>query len=96
MLFNKVANRSYAIMFAINSSLLLLSIIYTFLRMEWRTTERQRPWREADNMITDFFDTDHVVQSVKILVKKRPLHKRAFLSIFIVMMALYTFQRGMI
>lgn len=81
-------------MFAINASLLALSIIYSFFKLEWRTTEKQRSWREANNMLTDFFDKDHVVQSIKMLIKPRILYKRAFLSIFILMMALYTFQRG--
>lgn len=94
VLFSKVANRSYAIMFSINATLLFISIVYTLIRIEWRTTDKQQPWRSADNMLTDFFDFDHVIQSIKVLVKRRTFHKRAFLSIFIVMMGLYTFQRG--
>lgn len=96
VIFNKLVNKSYAIMFVINASLLALSIFYTFVNLKWRTTDKQRPWREAGNMLTDFFDKNHVLQSVRMLVKKRPLHKRMFLSIFILMMALYTFQRGKI
>ncbi|KRT81904.1 membrane transporter, partial [Oryctes borbonicus] len=93
ILYNGVTNRSYAIMFTINASMLLLAILYTFLRLDWRTSEKQRPLREANNVITDFFDTDHVVQTLTTLCKRRPNKRRIYLLILILAMAFYTFQR---
>lgn len=93
-MFSGVVNRSYAYMFVINSTLLVIAIVYTYFRMEWRTTDRQSPWRESNNMFTDIFDKNHFIQTVKTITKKRPLHKRMFIAIFIIMMGLYTFQRG--
>lgn len=103
-------------MFSINSSLLFLGLIYTFLRLDWATTPQQRPFdfcclktknklitkeeQEQDEQnskpfcIVDFFDVKHLIQTIKTLVKKRPIHGRTFLIILIISMALYTFQRG--
>lgn len=64
-LFSKVTNRSYTFMFSINVSLLVLSIVYTLLRLKWRTGENQRPLSEASNVFRDFFDCDHVSQTFK-------------------------------
>uniref|UniRef100_A0A6M2E3H5 Putative product n=1 Tax=Xenopsylla cheopis TaxID=163159 RepID=A0A6M2E3H5_XENCH len=80
-------------MFIINASMLALAIIYSILRLEWQTTSTQRPLREANNIITDFFDKNHVKESVGVLTKKRPHHRRLYLWLFMVIMALYTFQR---
>lgn len=44
-------------------------------------------------IIREFFDSQHVIESFKILFKKRDMHRRMFLSIFMITMALYTFQR---
>lgn len=41
----------------------------------------------------DFFDRTHVVESIRVLVKKREGYGRVFLFIFLGMMTLYTFQR---
>lgn len=92
-LFRKVTNRSYAIMFTINASLMLISIIYTLFVLKWRTNSKQRPLSEANNLFLDFFDYNHVVQTYKTLSKNRPKYHRSFLLILIVMMGLYTFQR---
>ncbi|XP_026465627.1 uncharacterized protein LOC113368295 isoform X2 [Ctenocephalides felis] len=92
-LFNEVTNRAYDIMFAINASMLALAVIYSILRLEWQTTSTQRPLREASNVITDFFDKEHVKASIGTLTKKRPHHRRLYLWLFMITMALYTFQR---
>jgi len=91
-LWSSVTGYSYAIMFGINASLLLAAILYTLWRLKWRTTESQQPL--PCNILGDFFDFDHVVQSVKAVVKKRPGNRRLYLLILFIAMALYTFQRG--
>lgn len=80
-------------MFIINTSLLALAVIYTALRLEWRSSPNQRPLSEASNLLLDFFDYKHVVETAKTFSKPRTRNRRAFLSILIVMMALYVFQR---
>lgn len=80
-------------MFIINATLLFLSIVYTASRLEWRTSERQRPLREADNIIVDYFDYNHAVETFQTLFKKRPSNRRMYLLLCIVSMGLYTFQR---
>jgi PCFT/HCP family folate transporter-like MFS transporter 1/3 len=87
-----VTGYSYAIMFGINASLLLAAILYTLWRLKWRTTDGQEP--VPSNCFADFFDCDHVVQSVKAVVRKRPGKRRTYLVILFIAMALYTFQRG--
>nr|CAD7407554.1 unnamed protein product [Timema poppensis] len=91
-LFN-LTDRSYTIMFSLNASMLLIAILYTIARLEWRTTPSQQPLNSSTNCCTDFFDKEHVIQSVKTVIKKRPHHRRAYLIILFVSMALYTFQR---
>ena len=79
-------------MFGINASLLLAAILYALWWLKWRTTESQQPL--PCNVLGDFFDFDHVKQSVKVVVKKRPGNRRLYLLILFIAMALYTFQRG--
>ncbi|KAJ8978071.1 hypothetical protein NQ317_000629 [Molorchus minor] len=92
-LFNKVVDKSYTIMFIINASLLVLAVLYTFLRLKWRSNPNQKPLSEANNVFLDFFDYNHVVDTTVTIVKKRPRGRRSYLIMLIVMMALYTFQR---
>lgn len=80
-------------MFTINASIMAVSIIYTCVRLEWRTSENQRPLSEAKNIFLDFFDYEHVVQTVKTILKKRPMRRRTYLILLIIGMACYTFQR---
>lgn len=91
-LWSSVTGYSYAIMFGINASLLLSAILYALWRLKWRTTDSQQPI--PCNFFSDFFDCDHVVQSVKAVVRKRPGNRRTYLVILFIAMALYTFQRG--
>ncbi len=44
-------------------------------------------------MVLDYFDKNHVIASIKTLTKKRENFRRMYLWIFMVTMALYTFQR---
>jgi hypothetical protein len=91
-LWSSVTGYSYAIMFGINVSLLIAAILYTLWRLKWRTTDSQQPI--PCNFLRDFFECDHVVQSVKTVVRKRPGNRRTYLVILFIAMALYTFQRG--
>lgn len=94
LIYNRTA-KSFTIMFAINASLLLLSIIYSIVRLKSRTTDRQvsileLPWYQ---MPGDFFDRQHVVTSLKTFFKKRTMNRRIYLYILMVAMSFYTFQR---
>ena len=91
-LFNHVVNFSFTIMFTINSFLLILSIIYSFLNLEWQTNNRQIPLK-GTNICLDFFDKKHVIATVKTLTKRRDFNGRLFLWILLIGMMLYTFQR---
>uniref|UniRef100_A0A1B0B6N5 Major facilitator superfamily (MFS) profile domain-containing protein n=1 Tax=Glossina palpalis gambiensis TaxID=67801 RepID=A0A1B0B6N5_9MUSC len=94
-LFYNHFNRSYGTMFALNASLLAISIIYTVLVLKWQTTEKQRSLKELSccGFIIDFFDKQHVQDSFGVLMKSRPGYRRCFLIILLISMALYTFQR---
>lgn len=72
---------------------MVISIIYTFLRLDWRTSQKQKPLKEAKNVITDFFDHQHVIATFKTIFKKRAIKRRAYLILLIIAMACYTFQR---
>lgn len=62
---------------------------------QWQTTTKQRLITELSfiGMIKDYFDKNHVIDSFKTLSKKRDELRRLYLWIFMVAMALYTFQR---
>lgn len=94
LIYNRTA-KSFTIMFAINASLLLLSIIYSIIRLKSRTTDRQVPITELRwyRMPGDFFDRKHVVTSLKTFFKKRTMNRRIYLYILMVAMSFYTFQR---
>nr|CAH7748096.1 unnamed protein product [Callosobruchus chinensis] len=92
-LFNKVFDKSYTIMFIINTVLLAISVLYTLVRLDWQSNEHQRPLSEASNKFLDFFDYNHVVATVATITKKRRNNRRVYLYCLIVMMAIYVFQR---
>ncbi|KAL3272941.1 hypothetical protein HHI36_014399 [Cryptolaemus montrouzieri] len=85
--------KSYTIMFSINASLMFLSILYTLLRLKWRTTDKQSPLPSTKNVLCDFFDYNHVVFTFRTIFKKRLANRRRYLLILIAMMGFYTFQR---
>lgn len=94
-LYSYVVGKSFTSMFIINSSLLLLGIVYSILFLQWRTTERQESMRHLSiwGILKDFFDRKHVYESVKTLTKKRTANRRIYLWIFLISMFFYTFQR---
>lgn len=94
LLYNRTA-KSFTVMFAINASLLLLSIIYSIIRLKTRTTSKQVSISELRwyRMPGDFFDWKHVVRSVKTFTKQRTLNRRIYLYILMIAMSFYTFQR---
>ncbi|XP_002135392.1 proton-coupled folate transporter isoform X2 [Drosophila pseudoobscura] len=94
-LFYNTFHQSYADMFLVNASLLALAILYTLFALKWQTTPRQRSLRELGccGIWGDFFDKQHVKDSFSVLSKTRQGHRRSFLIILLVSMALYTFQR---
>ncbi|XP_017842256.1 proton-coupled folate transporter [Drosophila busckii] len=94
-LFYNVFNQSYADMFAVNAALLALAVIYTFFALKWQTTPNQRSLRELGccGIWGDFFDRQHVKDSLSVLMKPRRGHRRSFLYLLLISMALYTFQR---
>ncbi|XP_050507797.1 proton-coupled folate transporter isoform X2 [Diabrotica virgifera virgifera] len=93
-LFKFVFNRSYTYMFVVNSILMVLAILYTSLRLSWRSNSMQRPLSEASNKFLDFFDYNHAVSTFGMLSQYRPGNKRTYLWLLLIMMALYTFQRN--
>lgn len=94
-LFSKVVDRSYIIMFAINASCLAAAILYSTLHLKWKTNDKQRSITEVGccGILPDFFDKEHVIQSVKTMTKRRPMNRRAYLWMFMIAMLFYTFQR---
>uniref|UniRef100_A0A1A9W3A1 Major facilitator superfamily (MFS) profile domain-containing protein n=1 Tax=Glossina brevipalpis TaxID=37001 RepID=A0A1A9W3A1_9MUSC len=94
-LFYNHFGKSYANMFALNASLLAISIIYTLLVLKWQTTEKQRSLKELNccGFFVEYFDKQHVQDSFRVLTKSRHGHRRCFLIILLISMALYTFQR---
>ncbi|XP_043260997.1 proton-coupled folate transporter-like [Colletes gigas] len=91
-LFTSVAKSSYTIMFIINTSLLVLAILYSLIRLKWQTLPQQLPL-SGSNFLTDFFDKEHVVETMKTLTKKRLNNGKLHLWLFLLIMMLYTFQR---
>lgn len=83
---------SYTIMFAINATLLLLAIVYSFVWLKWQTSLRQQPL-SGTNWLLDFFDMRHVSTTVRTLVKSRRNHGKLHLWLLLLAMCLYTFQR---
>ena len=79
-------------MFAINTSLLTLAILYSFVWLKWRTSSQQQPL-VGTNWLLDFFDVRHVTTTVRTLVKSRLHHGKLHLWFLLLAMCLYTFQR---
>lgn len=91
-LFTNVVNHSYTIMFSINVTLLILSVIYSIIVLKWQTNPRQQSLRGI-NIFTDFFEREHAKSTIRTLTKSRPRFARLHLWILFLAMALYTFQR---
>ncbi|XP_073954643.1 lysosomal proton-coupled steroid conjugate and bile acid symporter SLC46A3 isoform X2 [Choristoneura fumiferana] len=95
VLYTKVVDRSFPIMFAINTSLMTIATVYSFFCLKWQTRPEQKSLREAGvrNPFTDFFDVNNIKQTMLTLTKKRTSYRRLFLWFLLISMALYTFQR---
>lgn len=96
LLYTKIVDRSFPIMFAINTSLMTMATVYSFICLKWQTRPEQQSLREAGvrNPFTDFFDINNIKQTMVTLTKRRTNYRRLFLWFFLISMALYTFQRG--
>lgn len=62
---------------------------------QWQTKPHQRHISEVGccGILPDYFDHRHVIESVQTLLRKRPKRRRTYLWLFMLTMALYTFQR---
>ncbi|KAG5330009.1 S46A3 protein, partial [Acromyrmex heyeri] len=90
--FTHLVNMSYTIMFAVNATLLLIAIIYSFLWLKWQTSPRQQSLSD-NNWLLDFFDRRHVATTIRTLLKSRLNHGKLHLWLLLLAMCLYTFQR---
>ncbi|KAH0953503.1 hypothetical protein HN011_010038 [Eciton burchellii] len=90
--FSHVVNSSYTIMFVVNASLLVLSILYSLMWLRWQTSTQQQPFSGA-NWLLDFFDAKHVATTMRTLLKPRRHHGKLHLWLLLLAMSLYTFQR---
>ncbi|CAK1588674.1 unnamed protein product [Parnassius mnemosyne] len=95
LLYTKVVNKSFTIMFLINSCLMLIATVYCILFLKWQTRPEQKSLHEANlrNPISDFFDLSNISQTLVTLSKKRPNNRRILLWFLLISMAFYTFQR---
>ncbi|XP_014486082.1 PREDICTED: adenylate cyclase type 6-like [Dinoponera quadriceps] len=62
------------------------------LTQEWQTTAQQRSFVGV-NFLKDFFDVNHVRETVNTMTKWRSNHGRLCLTLVMLAMCLYTFQR---
>jgi PCFT/HCP family folate transporter-like MFS transporter 1/3 len=87
---------SVAILFATNASLVVVALIYSALRLQWRSAPNMSITEKVpvSRFFCDFFDKNHLIQTIRAVIKKRPGHRRAYLVALLIAMALYTFQRG--
>ncbi|XP_034240532.1 proton-coupled folate transporter-like isoform X1 [Thrips palmi] len=92
-LFRSVVNRSFTIMFIINTVIMTCTFLYSLVRLKWQTADSQKPLKGV-NICTDFFDWKHVVDSLRAVVRPRANHGRLYLLLIILSMGLYTFQRN--
>ncbi|CAH4038424.1 proton-coupled folate transporter [Pieris brassicae] len=95
LIFNRLVDRSFTTMFAINSCLMVLATFHCIFFLEWQTRNEQMPVREAGviDSIKDFFNINNIKETCVTLTKQRPNNRRLFLWFLLVSMAFYTFQR---
>lgn len=69
--------------------------VHHVLYSQWQTTTKQRSLKEVCfcGVFGDFFDIKHVLATLRVLTRKREMHRRIFLSMLLMTMGLYTFQR---
>ncbi|XP_032527478.1 lysosomal proton-coupled steroid conjugate and bile acid symporter SLC46A3 isoform X2 [Danaus plexippus] len=95
LIYNRVVNKSFTAMFAINSCLMLVATLYCTVFLKWQTRPEQRSLKDDDvtNPVKDFFDLNNIRQTLITLTKKRSNNRRLFLWFLLISMAFYTFQR---
>lgn len=91
--FSSVVNKSYTWMFAISTCILACALLYSCVRLKWRTADSQRSLKGV-NICSDFFDWKHVTESIRAVIRPRVNHGRLYLVLIILSMGLYTFQRN--
>ncbi|XP_013189337.1 probable peptidoglycan muropeptide transporter SLC46 isoform X2 [Amyelois transitella] len=95
VLYKNVVDRSFTVMFTINTCLMVFATLHCLIFLEWQTKPEQKSLKEANikNPITDFFDLKNIKQTIVTLTKRRSSNKRVYLWILLISMAFYTFQR---
>ncbi|XP_068633364.1 lysosomal proton-coupled steroid conjugate and bile acid symporter SLC46A3 isoform X1 [Battus philenor] len=95
LLYTKVVNKSFTMMFLINTCLMFVATIYCIFGLKWQTRPEQKSLRTAHvrNPVTDFFDLRNISQTLVTLSKKRNNNRRLLLWFLLISMAFYTFQR---
>ncbi|KAF7987222.1 hypothetical protein HCN44_010415 [Aphidius gifuensis] len=92
-LYNEIFEKSYIIMFLINTFFLLLSLNYSLIFLKWRTNEFQIPV-DTQRFFSDFFNKKHVISIYKTVTIKRIAFGRLHLWFLFLSMCLYMFQRS--
>ncbi|KAI8430933.1 hypothetical protein MSG28_001049 [Choristoneura fumiferana] len=62
VLYTKVVDRSFPIMFAINTSLMTIATVYSFFCLKWQTRPEQKSLREADERPVMYLYVQNVFQ----------------------------------
>lgn len=93
-IFTNRANSSYAAIYAMAASSTIAAIIYSFLRLEWQTTETQAPILAPNcQACRDLFDKENIVATFKTFVRPRQAHERLYLWILLVIMIISVFPK---
>ncbi|KAL7012231.1 hypothetical protein ACKWTF_014704 [Chironomus riparius] len=89
-------NKSFTKMFVTNAVLIVLSILYTVVKLDWQTTPKQVSLTTIpkSQWISDFFDKKHFKQTVRTVTKKRDNNYRLYIILMMVSVALYAIQRS--
>jgi hypothetical protein len=88
-------DKSVVICFSVNTILVLSALVYSAMRLEWKTAPKAvSPVAKKKPFLCDFFDRHHLVATINAILRKRPGHRRAYLWGLLIAMALYTFHRG--
>lgn len=94
-LFNHIFEKSHTVMFALNAGIQICALVSAYFLMDWQTTTSQHSMSHMSiwNIFQAYFQFRHIASSYRVLTRKRPANRRAFLIMLLISMALYTFQR---
>ncbi|CAB3377567.1 Hypothetical predicted protein [Cloeon dipterum] len=96
ILFN-ATGESVVICFLVNAALLVVALIYAALRLNWRSAKRvmdtAKVVEKRKPFLCDFFDRQHLADTIRTVFRKRPGSRRAYLWGLLIAMGLYTFHR---